>query len=34
MREIVNDPCHPPLGEGRERYIEWSIGRGVLILRR
>jgi hypothetical protein len=34
MTGIVIDPGHPPVGRRRERYTEWSIGRGVLILRR
>jgi len=34
MTGIINDFRHPPVGEGRERYKEWSMGRGVLILRR
>jgi len=34
MTGIIYDLGHPPVGEGRESYKEWFIGRGVLILRR
>ncbi len=31
---IATDPDHPPVGEGRTRYTEWSREGDILILRR
>jgi len=34
MTGPIKETSHPPFGEGKERYTEWSCGMDVLILLR